>query len=116
MKHHTATPLIVVLLVIGLAGCASLPEWSGIEADNPANPHAAGVPYTPPSNPFGTSIEPTSSTLGVDDQSNSITAIYTCPMHPEIHSHTPGTCPECDMTLTLVTPDTKHNDENGGTP
>jgi hypothetical protein len=25
--------------------------------------------------------------------------VYTCPMHPEIQSSTPGTCPKCGMTL-----------------
>ena len=26
-------------------------------------------------------------------------AIYTCPMHPEVRSATPGKCPKCGMTL-----------------
>lgn len=26
-------------------------------------------------------------------------ALYTCPMHPEIQSHTPGKCPKCGMDL-----------------
>ncbi len=26
-------------------------------------------------------------------------ASYTCPMHPEVHSNTPGKCPKCGMTL-----------------
>jgi hypothetical protein len=26
-------------------------------------------------------------------------AIYTCPMHPEVRSKTPGKCPKCGMTL-----------------
>ncbi|MEA2491223.1 MAG: hypothetical protein QOH21_3015 [Acidobacteriota bacterium] len=25
--------------------------------------------------------------------------LYTCPMHPEVTSATPGTCPKCGMTL-----------------
>ena len=25
--------------------------------------------------------------------------VYTCPMHPEVKSDTPGTCPKCGMTL-----------------
>jgi hypothetical protein len=31
---------------------------------------------------------------------------YTCPMHPEIHSDKPGTCPKCGMALVEAkTPD-----------
>lgn len=30
-------------------------------------------------------------------------AYYTCPMHPHVHSGTPGTCPICSMNLTPVT-------------
>jgi len=26
-------------------------------------------------------------------------AVYTCPMHPEVTSTTPGKCPKCGMTL-----------------
>lgn len=31
-------------------------------------------------------------------------AIYTCPMHPEVQSPSPGACPKCGMTLELKTP------------
>lgn len=31
-------------------------------------------------------------------------AIYTCPMHPEVISHTPGNCPKCGMSLELAIP------------
>ncbi len=34
-------------------------------------------------------------------------AIYTCPMHPEVESPSPGACPKCGMTLELKTPVTK---------
>lgn len=26
-------------------------------------------------------------------------AVYACPMHPEVTSNAPGTCPKCGMTL-----------------
>jgi len=29
-------------------------------------------------------------------------AVYTCPMHPEVHSPTPGKCPICGMDLVLA--------------
>jgi hypothetical protein len=31
-------------------------------------------------------------------------AIYTCPMHPEIVRHEPGTCPNCGMDLVRTPP------------
>src|SRR2546425_11346417 len=33
---------------------------------------------------------------------NADETIYTCPMHPEIRSTSPGTCPKCGMTLVPV--------------
>ena len=30
---------------------------------------------------------------------SSAAAVYTCPMHPEVTSDTPGTCPKCGMAL-----------------
>lgn len=35
--------------------------------------------------------------------SGSDVAYYTCSMHPQVHSETPGTCPICSMNLTPVT-------------
>lgn len=35
-------------------------------------------------------------------------AVYTCPMHPEVESPTPGACPKCGMTLELKAPVAKH--------
>ena len=46
----------------------------------------------------------TNGTLG------SITAIYHCPMHPQVVSHKPGQCPICGMDLVLES-DTSHQDE-----
>jgi hypothetical protein len=36
------------------------------------------------------------STVG---ESTPATAVYTCPMHPEVQSDKPGKCPKCGMTL-----------------
>lgn len=30
---------------------------------------------------------------------NAKAVIYTCPMHPEVQSDKPGSCPKCGMTL-----------------
>ena len=36
---------------------------------------------------------------GHEPQVGSKQVIYTCPMHPEVTSDKPGTCPKCGMTL-----------------
>ncbi len=38
-------------------------------------------------------------------------AIYTCPMHPEVRSDRPGSCPKCGMALELQNPAASHSTE-----
>lgn len=38
---------------------------------------------------------------GTSTQDAETQAKYTCPMHPEVLSQTPGSCPKCGMTLQL---------------
>lgn len=33
------------------------------------------------------------------DSTKSAQAVYACPMHPEVTSSKPGTCPKCKMDL-----------------
>jgi protein SCO1 len=35
--------------------------------------------------------------------------VYVCPMHPDVKSNSPGTCPKCGMTLKAVTPQSRSN-------
>jgi P-type Cu+ transporter len=42
------------------------------------------------------------STLRVSEPKTSIASQYTCPMHPEVLSPKPGTCPKCGMALEPV--------------
>jgi PBP1b-binding outer membrane lipoprotein LpoB len=50
-----------------------------------------------------------------NESSNSQTTtekvVYTCPMHPEVQSDKPGSCPKCGMDLVKreVSADTIHN-------
>src|SRR3989344_3868034 len=40
------------------------------------------------------------------------TKIYTCPMHPEIHSDKDGLCPECGMRLVPSTKQMAHGEHD----
>jgi membrane fusion protein, copper/silver efflux system len=65
-----------------------LPEPPGTSRSMPT-PHQRAGPAAP------VASSPASSAM-----SSSQPAIdYTCPMHPEVHSTTPGKCPKCDMDL-----------------
>ena len=43
-----------------------------------------------------------------------MTTLYTCPMHPEVISDTPGQCPKCGMDLVKKEDHTKHQPELDG--
>ena len=36
------------------------------------------------------------------ESTTSKSEVYTCTMHPEVHSDKPGDCPECGMKLVLL--------------
>lgn len=117
MTQHTFTLRVLALLLLatGLSGCASLPEWSGIAADSPANPQVEVMPYTPPVNPFASDLQPISA-AGAGEFQHDGMVMYTCPMHPDVRSDSPGVCPKCGMKLTATKSGMKHDKMNGGSP
>jgi hypothetical protein len=68
--------LIAATLFITLASCRQETQRSD-DHKNHSNPSGA------------TTTEPSKS------------AVYTCPMHPEVIANAPGKCPQCDMDLVL---------------
>jgi hypothetical protein len=48
--------------------------------------------------PSGTTVDPHAG-HGQAGEASEPQAIYVCPMHPEVTSTTPGTCPKCGMSL-----------------
>lgn len=82
-----------------------VPENTGPEV--PAPPGASSKPpATPASAPSPRSLpQPAPSTTGSpspsrsNDQPAPPATVYTCAMHPEVRSPTPGQCPKCGMTL-----------------
>ena len=78
-----------IALVLVLGGCAATP-LPPLPPTHPGNPGA----------PEANAPEP-SSTLrdAADSEDRAAAASYTCPMHPEVHSRSPGQCPKCGMTL-----------------
>jgi hypothetical protein len=113
------------LAVLLLAACASAPRARPVELD-PANP---GAPESPslavaalrgepaaherlddvPPAPVAPAAESTpvhqhdAAPAGhrAEPKKSKPAAVYTCPMHPEVRSDQPGTCPKCGMKLVV---------------
>ena len=121
MRINSAAAMIAALL-LSLAGCAVPPDVDPATAgDHPANPDAPGTPIAPPSQTLAITAHPSATTLPADAHdragpgatptmrdmpgmempatSPAAAAIYTCPMHPEVHADRPGNCPICGMKL-----------------
>ncbi len=95
-----AAPLVSAL---SLAACAGDPLPPSHSPADPANPHASEAPFDAPltAAPSTTGVAPPSAEMHDHSAHASADAgvTYTCPMHPEVQSSTPGSCPKCGMTL-----------------
>ena len=87
MRARTVASLLL------LAGCASS-DLPALTARDPASVDAPETPVT--SSPIASaSAAPSTSAAPAPS------GIYRCPMHHEVTSDHPGTCPKCGMTLRL---------------
>lgn len=100
-------------LAAGLVSCASLPDWTGPTPGGPADPNAAVRAYTPPQNPFAAPLAQDMDGAETPD-SAAHDMQFECPMHPEVKSAEPGTCPKCGMTLRSITTPAEDGGHAGG--
>lgn len=74
------------------------PEDSALAPDAMPPPPSSGAPSPAPL-PAPAPRVPPKMPAGGKQQSAPATTIYTCPMHPEVRSASPGSCPKCGMDL-----------------
>jgi hypothetical protein len=99
----------VVLLLIGVlaAGCAAPAPQVELSADHPASPAADEAPVPEPSTtlaiPSGARTAPSVPMPAHHHHTAPAApappAAYVCPMHPDVTSASPGSCPRCGMKL-----------------
>ena len=102
-------PVFALASLLLLAGCTVTPPPTAGRAQNPANPDAAESPRPPyvPPRAAATSEAPEAAPSGHEHHESAPSAesqavAYTCPMHPEVRSAEPGTCPKCGMALVSI--------------
>ena len=76
----------------------------GVSAPQPTLLASTSLPATPAADPHAGhqhGAAPAASAGSAAAEAGAPTVVYTCPMHPQITSPTPGRCPICGMNLVL---------------
>jgi hypothetical protein len=98
---------LVEAMVVGSLACAGDSWPTGRSPNDPSNPSAPEAPLHVAEATSASAVLPPSPAAGDTPKGappNDAGVIYTCPMHPEVRSDTPGHCPKCGMNLVPKTP------------
>lgn len=124
--------LLMASVVVTLTGCVSTRAVHAPTPGHPANAESASVAFSPLDNPFAHRLVPTSEPgshgddmdmhgmPGISHDSSGSTSeggltVYTCPMHADVRSDRPGTCPKCGMQL-VPSKASQSPHDHGGNP
>jgi hypothetical protein len=120
LPRTRVTPWLAIVVASSLlAGCAGDPLPLSRAANDPSNPNAPEAPLPDGSTQLPDMLPPlgisrtgaglpasaaehaghTHQSSAKENNAADAGAVYTCPMHPEVRSNAPGTCPKCGMAL-----------------
>lgn len=92
---------LVLVLSLSVVACAGDPprRAAALDPSNAANGESA----SPPATAEATAPRPAEDHAShVHGGRSAPSAVYACPMHPEVRQPGPGRCPKCGMTLVPV--------------
>ena len=112
--------LVIATALTGVA-CATAIRLAPVTPGSAADPKSVEPPPPPmsqtlrPDGPsesatpqsaaaVGSGLDNTAHAGHTEDNLTPSATVYTCPMHPEVRSDVPGTCPKCGMKLVPVKP------------
>lgn len=78
--------------------------WDKAPDDQHEHEHEHAPPPSPPAAPSAAPAPKPAAPAARPSSKAPAETIYTCPMHPEVRSNAPGTCPKCGMKLEPVAP------------
>lgn len=114
-RHPYLRAAVPVVLPALLGACATAVTLPPLPECHPASDAASSAPFARPSGVLETaapmpSTEPRAP--GAHEHQPETTSgheshapVHSCPMHPEVRSGEPGTCPICGMALEEVEPE-----------
>jgi hypothetical protein len=88
----------LIALAVLVAACSTSRPEPGVEATMHSHETAPPAPALQPDE-FDAAAPVSVAEAAKAAGEAEATAIYACPMHPEVTSETPGKCPKCGMTL-----------------
>lgn len=104
-RSSSLAALFVAVAGLSLAACASRRPAPVFSKDSPADPRAPAAPASvverlgdPPASPAPDG-PPAASESAPSHAGHGTPVTYTCPMHEQVKSERPGSCPVCGMSL-----------------
>ena len=97
---------LLITIALLSVGCASTIRLAPVAPGTAADPASSEPPPPPVSQTLHSEVPPqnTPTPTATEDKSMGSPIVYTCPMHPEVRSDAPGTCPKCGMKLVPMKP------------